>query len=56
LGEDRYMRDAADVLWHCNTPAAEYRALAQRYGITLPADFHCDGWHAEMQRREYIFG
>lgn len=53
FGEDRSRRDA-DVLWHYSNPTAEYRALAERHGVTLPANFHCDGWGAEMRSGEYI--
>lgn len=55
-GEERYRRDYADVLWHNHTPVEEYRTLAQTYGVTLPADFHCQGWESERRKGEYAYG
>jgi hypothetical protein len=56
FGEERYARDSPDVLWHNHTPAAEYRTLAEKHGVTLPADFTCAGWEREEARGEYRHG
>lgn len=39
----RYRRSEG-VLWHCNTPPADYAGVAKRYGLDLDAHFTCDGW------------
>jgi hypothetical protein len=56
LGECRYKRDRADVLWHNNTHESEYRRLASQFGVTLPKEFHCDGWHHERAKGTYLHG
>jgi hypothetical protein len=43
-------------VWHNSHTIEEYRALAARHGVTLPAEFTCDGWEAELKRGEYKFG
>jgi hypothetical protein len=56
MGEDRCRRDAKDILWHTNTFDREYRSLATRYGVTLPAEFHVGGWEKEQEEGQYIYG
>lgn len=53
--DDRYQR-AEGTLWHCTHAAAEYRRLAERYGVTLPPDFHCDGWQRDLAKGKYLYG
>jgi hypothetical protein len=56
MGEDRYQRDFADVLWHCNTPEAEFRGIAKSYGVELPESFHVAGWDRELSIGTYLYG
>lgn len=56
MGEERFRRDFADILWHTNTPVEEYRDLASRFGIALDKGFHVDGWHHERARGLYKYG
>lgn len=55
LNEDRYA-PAPDTLWHCSHTRAEYDALAARYGVTLPPDFHVEGWMRDLKAGVYKFG
>ncbi len=56
LGTNRYARDFADVLWHCNTPLDDYRDLAAKHGVVLPKSMHCAGWEVELAEGKYLFG
>ena len=56
MGEDRYKRDFADVLWHCNTPASDYRKLASDYGVSVSESFHINGWERELKEGTYHYG
>lgn len=55
LNEDRYA-PAPDTLWHCSHTRAEYDALAARYGVTLPPDFHVEGWMRDLKAGIYKYG
>lgn len=50
--EDR----AAGVVWHHADPREAYTGLAAQLGVTLPADFHCDGWEGEYAEGKYLYG
>lgn len=54
-GEDRYTA-AEGTVWHCSHGRAAYDALAARHGVTLPADFHTDGWQRDLKRGTYAHG
>jgi hypothetical protein len=56
MGEDRYQRDFADILWHCNTGEPEFRELAKSYGVDLPESFHVAGWDRELSKGTYLYG
>ena len=43
-------------VWHHSHTRADYDALAARFGVTLPADFHTSGWEREYAKGEYLFG
>lgn len=55
FGEERHTRNEG-VVWHNSHTAAEYRALAARHGVELPADFTAAGWGAEARAGEYLHG
>lgn len=44
LGGPHRQTRSVGVYWHCNTSAAEYRQLAERFGVELGEKFFVHGW------------
>lgn len=55
LNEDRYA-PAPDTVWHCSHTRADYDSLASQYGVTLPRDFHVEGWMRDLKAGVYKHG
>ncbi|WP_157469282.1 hypothetical protein [Gemmata sp. SH-PL17] len=49
-------RAGGAFLWHESHAADEYRALAARFGVALPGDFHTGGWDQEYRDGVYSYG
>lgn len=43
-------------LWHYADPESSFRKLASEYGVTLPDDFHVDGWQRDLTDGTYKYG
>lgn len=55
LWQDRYAQ-MPGVLWHCANHEEEYRELAAAHGVTLPTEFHCEGWERDAEAGKYLYG
>ncbi|VTS01527.1 unnamed protein product [Gemmata massiliana] len=49
-------RSKGPFVWHHSHSADEYRALAARFGVALPGDFHVGGWEGEYRDGIYSYG
>jgi hypothetical protein len=55
VGENRWEK-SKDVIWHHTHKRSDYKMAAARFGVSLPQDFHTDGWQSDADRGEYDFG
>lgn len=55
IGDDRTRR-VPGVTWHDSHAAAEYRHLADGFGVTMPDDFRVSGWGWQLSQGNYSHG